>query len=244
MEASSLKRSKKHSRRRREGAENPRPDGMPLKSTTKRKWPTLDLPSSMPERNRQELQEMYERGDVPDLLYHAYYANNMYMLDIVRFNVVPLKRRGIYEEALLKALTGRRTNHRFMLPSQLKRLFEMANRTKLRGLGEPLDFDGWPLTVCRGVSGAKAHHRRVKSVSWTLSLDVACFFATRFYQPRPTIYTATVSEPDVYVYYNGRDEQEIIAAPTDIKPLSLDPDELHRRSAAFSAGIQARNKAL
>ena len=135
-------------------------------------------------------------------------AENTHSLDLVSMNVGPLQRRGIYEEALLDALTATRTNNRRYSTLELRYLLGLAERTKLRAAGDPLPHSG-PYTVYRGVAGRGAA-RRVRGVSWTGSLERARWFAQRFGLADPSVYRATVGEADVLAYSNGRQEDEYV----------------------------------
>jgi hypothetical protein len=141
-------------------------------------------------------------------------AGNHYGLSIVRDNLLQLLERGIYEPALLTAYTGCRGNNRHWPTTTLQRLFNLADRAKLRAAGDPLP-DGDRFTIYRGVSGS-SYYRKVRSFSWTLDRERAEWFAHRFDVlglADPAVYRAVVRREQVLAFFNGRQEQEIIGRP-------------------------------
>jgi hypothetical protein len=79
-------------------------------------------------------------------------------LDEISVNRTVLKARGVYERALLDSFV--RTNHAHWALSELRELFESADRKGLLTAGDPLPGPG-PFTVYRGVSG-----RNLKNVGF------------------------------------------------------------------------------
>lgn len=135
-------------------------------------------------------------------------------LDEISTNQSLLQARGVYERALLVAFV--RTNHADWPLERLRVLLKSANRTRLRGAGDPLPGPG-PFTVYRGVSGADPEARRVRGLSWTASLERAREFAERFQLQDPGVYEAIVQEQHVLAYLNWREEEEfIVLLPTDV----------------------------
>lgn len=75
--------------------------------------------------------------------------------------------------------------------------------------------DGDTLTVYRGGNSASVPYD--KSYSWTLSENVANFFAIRRGDGPAYIAQGEVSKKDVIEYLNDRNEQEIIVAPAKVQ---------------------------
>lgn len=119
-------------------------------------------------------------------------------------NMFLLKRRGMYETALVDAYTSTDTIWSYR---DLEFLFGYADRNKLRAAGDPIP-DG-KLTLYRGVSGLLGK-RKVSGMSWTRSLELARWFANWRNTPNPTVYETVASTDDVYFYTNGREEQEFV----------------------------------
>lgn len=69
------------------------------------------------------------------------------------------------------------------------------------------------ITIYRGLQGKKA---KVRALSWTLSLDKAKWFANRWIK-KGDIYSATIDKENIFMYEDGRDEQEIVVNPTKLK---------------------------
>ena len=149
-------------------------------------------------------------------------------LALVADNAAVLRRRGAYEAALLAAFTRTRTNTAGWSLRDLGRLFGTADRARLRAAGDPLPGPG-PFPLHRGVAGV-GRARRPRGYSWTGSLDVACWFATRRDLPAPAVFTATVPEGDVLAYVDGRGEQEYVCRPDVARRLAIDEAEIGGRA--------------
>jgi len=183
-------------------------------SSTNGLW--LDpIPTSL----RAEAVEALKAGKVGTFLF---YARNQDRLNLVWLNNPALIERGCYEKALLEALVDTEVaTHRYRL-DDLRTMFEIADREKLRAAGEPLPSAG-PFTVYRGVTG-RGTARRVRGLSWTGSVDMACWFAHRFGDlSDPAVFQVTVEEKDVLAYSHkgetGRGEDEyLILLPPSVKP--------------------------
>lgn len=75
-------------------------------------------------------------------------------------------------------------------------------------------------TIYRGVT--EYNEKDVnKSLSWTLDVDTALYFATRFNQ-HGNVYKATISPDDVLAYTNIRDEHEVIVNPVGLQNIRKD----------------------
>ena len=102
-------------------------------------------------------------------------------------------------------------------------LFAIADRAKLRAAGDALPSTG-PFTLYRGVAGI-GRARRIRGWSWTASLPIAQWFATRSFHlgaPKPAVYTITIEEPNILVYSNERTENEfIVRVPRTVKILRV-----------------------
>jgi len=173
----------------------------------------LDL---IPVLLRDKASDAYDSGDALGLLG---LPGNEASLELVAYNAEALQARGIYEEALLEAFIGTRTNNLRWPVADLARLFDAADRSKLRAAGEPLPGPG-PFVLYGGVAGRGAD-RRVRGLSWTGTVDTARWFANRFELPDPAVYRATVAAEDVlaYLHADGRDEAEfIVRLPTGVRP--------------------------
>lgn len=137
-------------------------------------------------------------------------APNTDALDLVANNIQPLRDRGLYEVALLDALTASRTNNRHAY-GILPWLVEMADRARLRAAGDPLPGTG-PFTLYRGVGG-HGSARRVHGFSWSMSRERAQWFADRatcFGLASPAVYRAVLPESRVLAYTDARTEQECL----------------------------------
>jgi hypothetical protein len=166
-------------------------------------------------------------GDVIGFLVRA---SNEYSLDLVRFNRLALKERGLYEPALLHAFTSTRVNNHRWPMNELRYLFRSADPARLRAAGDPIPPG--PFTLYRGVAG-RGPARRIRSFSWTASLERAWWFARRFpdlYDPG--VYTVTVGEDSILACVDDRKEQEfIVDVPQTAKPVRVSEGQAERKGA-------------
>jgi len=114
----------------------------------------------IPDSLRAEAVSALERGDYLGFLIKA---ANTSSLELVYFNAHALQELGIYEPALLGAFSATRPNNRRWPLGELKAMFELANRERLRAAGSPLPSPG-PYTLHRGVAergaGTVGYQRR------------------------------------------------------------------------------------
>ena len=87
-----------------------------------------------------------------------------------------------------------------------KILMSEEERTRLRDLENPV-------TVYRGVTSYNA--KNVKALSWTLDENVAQWFAHR-YGEHGTVYQAQIRKEDIYAFFTGRNESEVIVDPKQL----------------------------
>lgn len=159
-----------------------------------------------PQLHAQALQALRERNVVRFFLSAD---SNTLHINVLSNNVRLLLALGIYEEAVLLALTSTKTNLHHISTDWLKALIGFGDRKKFRAAGDPLPGPG-PFTMYRGVSGV-GPSRHVRGVSWTASREKAEWFVRRFpWLPNPVVLRAVVEEPDVVAYTNGRKEEEFI----------------------------------
>lgn len=195
----------------------------------------------IPEWLHAEAAQRFAEGDVLGFLR---LADNLSSLHLVAFNQPHLLDRGIYEAALLHALTATRVNNRPWSASALSILVGRADPARLRAAGDPLPGPG-PFTVFRGVAG-RGRSRMVRGISWTLSLSVAAWFANRWARPDPAVYSMTVESAQVlaYVHEGGREEAEVLIMPTSVlKPRRhLDGPRLAELAEERSETVRRENE--
>lgn len=83
------------------------------------------------------------------------------------------------------------------------------------------------VTVYRGV--ASADKGNIKALSWTLDRNTAEWFAHRFGKDG-TVYTAQIKRDDIYAYFSGRKESEVIVDPDRLKKIMVAPRQQVRES--------------
>lgn len=145
-------------------------------------------------------------------------------------NIDALRQRGIYEACLVAAFAQHRMNNHAWDQKVLTLMFSLADRAKLRAVGDALPGAG-PFVLYRGVAG-KA--RRERGMSWTSRLEVACWFARRFdFLESPAVVQCLVVASDVLCFWNQRDESEFIIMPPDrVKQLRLTATQMAEHAAA------------
>ncbi len=177
-------------------------------------------------------------------------ASNTESLLLVLMNAQFLLARGLYEAALLHALTATRTNNAGWSARVLFSLITKADRARLRAAGDPPPGPG-PFTVYRGVAGRGAQ-RRVRGLSWTFSLPVAAWFAQRSTficggLPDPAVYRVTVHDRQVLAYANEsfrHEEELLVLCGRDTRPVRcLAGKELVSHAEEYDLAAQAASLA-
>jgi hypothetical protein len=153
-------------------------------------------------------------------------------LALVEDNIQVLKKLDIYERCLLQAYVGCRSNNLNYCESVLKELFHFADASKLRNAGGPFPGPG-PFRIYRGVAGT-GRARRIKGFSWTGSLDIACWFATRFALQNPSVFTTEIPEEEVLAHVNERGEEEFLVHVSEVTRFKISTDEMQRRGKNYS----------
>lgn len=174
---------------------------------------------------------------------------NHKMLHLVYHNVAALKSVNMYEKCLLTAYSDIEHNFKEWPTDLLQCMFDLGNRDAFGEAGDEIPADE-PITVYRGVSGSRGR-RRVRGLSWTRSLDVACWFACRppraFYGKLPhdpDVYKATVQPSEVYAIINGRDEAEVITRPQNPWRLKLSISELTAGQGRYTQAKNEKHEAI
>jgi hypothetical protein len=169
----------------------------------------------------------------------ARFAPSQNSLKLVHRNAGQLNEREIYESALLAAFTWTRTNNSAWPERMLASLFAHADREKLRAAGDPIPDAA--VKVYRGVAGS-GRRRRERGLSWTDSLDVACWFAQRGRYADPAVLMATVEPDEILACVNDRREREFIVQPGSFKRLPISHGEMSERARQHHEKSQAESK--
>lgn len=164
-------------------------------------------------------------------------------LALVFDNTFALRERGMFEAALVQAYCGVKSNHAHWGTGVIRDLLKFANRQRLRAAADPLPGSG-PFRVYRGVSG-KGRARKVKGLSWTSSLEVACWFAYAGFVS-PAVHIVDLEEDNVFFYTNKRNEFEFVADTRGCKCSRWDLNEAEMKalSAARNDRIENANKLM
>jgi len=176
----------------------------------------------------------FEEGDGAAFVMSGYSVGQTLHLVVDNWNA--LEERGILPAALVHGFSGCKINHHQWSAGYIHSLFKRCARRfgfqALRDIGAPLDSEQSLLTVYRGVSGSR-QYRRIRGMSWTSSLDVACFFSGRWVGPDPAVYVATVRAKSIFCHFVSRDEDEYIVRPSYPKRLKITVEEMQRRARCF-----------
>ncbi len=147
-------------------------------------------------------------------------ASNHDGLWLVYMNVAALKQHGVYEPALLAALTASRVKNRHMDIAPWCISFARQTARSCGLLGSPLPAAA-PFTVYRGVAYNTdlEERKRAEEALRTLDPARARWFPARWDLPKLAVWSGRILESDVLAYVNGRREQEIIALPDTVQNL-------------------------
>jgi hypothetical protein len=159
-------------------------------------------------------------------------TDNQSGLSLVFDNLPVLKAAGIYEPALVHAFTACRVNHGNWSVDVVEFMFDQCDKERLRACGGEIPGAG-PFTLYRGVAG-HGPQRRVRGFSWTDSLDVACWFASRFqHLAHPAVHTATVELNEILLF-DGSREREFVVRPKTSTRMKLTDAEIRERGARWN----------
>lgn len=97
-------------------------------------------------------------------------------------------------------------------------LFEEAYKSNLMTAKEKKKLKELPneLIVYRGLQ----HGAKVRALSWTLSKEVAIWFAKRF-DRKGTLYQGKIKKKDIFAYFIGRGEEEIVLNPYKLHKIEV-----------------------
>lgn len=114
-----------------------------------------------------------------------------------------------YANLLKECYVGTEFPNRDSLVSvdELRAMFTKTNKKLLMDSDEQNIFNNLPdeLTIYRGFYSYKYY----KALSWTLNIEKAHFFATRFHH-NGSIYQANIKKENIYAYFDCRNEKEIV----------------------------------
>jgi hypothetical protein len=179
--------------------------------------------------------QFYESGDYSFIRLNGGGA----ALAIVLDNIEPLKRIGKYEEALVSAYKAPKTNFHTWSQTVIDYLFAKADREMLRSLGSPIPTE--KIQVYRGISGHGCF-RRKSGWSWTSSLEIACWFATRYDLANPAILSAINAPEEILHHTNDRGEQEYIVKPRKSRRFAISIDEIEKNARRHQQGREVETK--
>lgn len=107
--------------------------------------------------------------------------------------------------------------------SELAKIFAACNPAVLMSEEEYDVFKKLPseITIYRGVSSY--NQKSVRVFSWTLNEEKAAWFARRLGRSGQsgTVYRAKIKKENVFAYFDGRDEQEIVVNPYKLEDIEV-----------------------
>lgn len=90
------------------------------------------------------------------------------------------------------------------------------------------------IVAFRGVSSLKVQRNKYKNgLSWSCSLDVACWFATRRKQAG-VIFVAEIWMKDIFCLVGDVGEREVIAYPSEFYQLKISAKEMRRMAIRYN----------
>ncbi len=107
--------------------------------------------------------------------------------------------------------------------AQLVAMFSMADKKELMTEEEEKQLNALNerVTIYRGVT--PYNEKNIKALSWTLSKDVAKWFAMRYNQ-EGTVYQAEIPKSCIFALYNGRNEAEVVINPTFLENVIINEE--------------------
>lgn len=172
------------------------------------------FPDITPDYRRLEAREYIEAGNIVGVLVECQsHREVQFVID----NLALLKQAGMYEEALMFALTDTLVSLYHVPLDTLHFLLKQADRNKLIAEGDKLPDDK-TFRLFRGVSG-NGVARRLRGISWTSNFEKAKWFACRFENlAKPAVFRAEVPRELVYAYMaNGGQSEFTCLIPPDLK---------------------------
>lgn len=181
------------------------------------------------------------KRDAGEFLFSS--GDSVYMLGLVRDNATALKKLGMLEASIVGGWTAAKGTNAGFNAIEIARILDGCDRDKLQEVtGQPMP-DGDRFTLYRGVAGT-GKWRRIRGLAWTDSLDIACWFASRFaHLGDPAIMTASVPKSGVYFYTDERSEREYVTHPKRYKRMDIAPEDVADRAKAWADKMRARQKA-
>lgn len=157
-------------------------------------------------------QAIIERRDSDIVGFLLRWFDSTTRLDFVVDHILELRKCELFEEALLPAWIGAKTNVHNWTRGFTQDIFAFCDRDRLLAAGQPLPGSG-PFELYRGVAW-KGAARRKYGISWTSSLARARWFAAwyidRYKLPDPSVYRTVVEKKDVIAYSNDGQEEEFL----------------------------------
>lgn len=159
--------------------------------------------------HRYEAEKHFKNRDGELFAYAGYEDHCMFAL--VRGNTKILIEKGMYEAALVAAISHPKRNNFDWSPSFLYSALYMADKDKIRAITDPIP-EGDKFTLYRGVAGPR-YRRFARSISWTDDFDVAAWFACRYKELEdPAVYKTTVSRKSIVYFHDYKGEREFIVS--------------------------------
>ena len=163
------------------------------------------LPSIPFEPLVEKAKDAWECGNVDEL---SVCMSNHEFMNFIFDNFLSIIERDLLEKFMALAYIGVKDNLSCIPFDMLEHAFKMCDKQKLKELGQEFPKKA-SYKVFRGVSGY-GKKRRLRAFSWTGSLDVAKWFATRYELYKPMVYATDILYDDIYFYSNERNEQEYV----------------------------------
>lgn len=156
----------------------------------------------------------FARKDEDPLSALMAFTTKPYRLQLLSFIQYDIDRKKL-GELLSWAWTQTEFPHQYSI-QMLIELFERADKDALMNEEEKKILSGLDeqVIVYRGTQSNKAKKR---GLSWTTSQAKAGWFAERWKTKQGKVYKATISKRDVFAYFGGRSEQEIVLNPRKLK---------------------------
>ena len=173
----------------------------------------MDTPEKKEKALRQHM-EVIEKGETFGAM--MYHVNKPWRIDILWHcqHYLTLEE---FSEALGIFWTELEYPNAYSIHRLIK-MFKMAEKQKLMDDNEMKVLESLPetVTIYRGLQGKNA---KVRGLSWTVKKEVAVWFAKRFAK-KNKVYTAVVPKKHIFMYCEGRNEEEVVVNPYHLKDIA------------------------
>lgn len=168
-----------------------------------------------------EMNDVHKKMLIEDKNYYMYFfpEGNPFVTDYFKkyYHLIPKEE---IVNVFVEMYTVLETGFEYFSNELIQEIFSLASQEEIdKLLTETYGTVTDTYTIYRGEH--EDSNSIENSLSWTLSQEVAEFFASRINGAKGNIYTATVKKEDILYYINLRDEEEVLVNYKDLTNIEL-----------------------